>query len=153
MIGSKISNTINIVNMKQREVVKSIKMSNTYTYLEYLEGDQFIIQYFNNPELRSLNIQTQEEKVIIVLPVSIIRFGGWLNSVSKGENQLKTKLKKYWYGVSEGKIIVIPNLHKEGKKKLRIKQTDRIAQVFRPTSKKLGCNLGIIPYNFQRMVE
>lgn len=87
------------------------------------------------------------------MPVSIIRFGGWLNSVSKGENQLKTKLKKYWYGVSEGKIIVIPNLHKEGKKKLRIKQTDRIAQVFRPTSKKLGCNLGIIPYNFQRMVE
>lgn len=49
---------INIVNMKQREVVKSMKMSNTYTYLEYLEGDQFIIQYFNNPELRSLNIQT-----------------------------------------------------------------------------------------------
>ena len=58
MIGSKISNMINIVNMKQREVVKSMKMSNTYTYLEYLEGDQFIIQYFNNPELRSLNIQT-----------------------------------------------------------------------------------------------
>ena len=49
MIGSKISNTINIINMKQREVIKSIKLTNTYTYLEYLEGDQFIIQYFNNP--------------------------------------------------------------------------------------------------------
>lgn len=58
MIGSKITNTINIINMKQRELVKSIKLNNTFTYLDFLEGDQFIIQYFNNPELRSLNIQT-----------------------------------------------------------------------------------------------
>ncbi len=66
---------------------------------------------------------------------------------------MKSKIKKYWYGVSEGKIVVIPNILKEGKKKIRVKQTDRIAQVIRPSSRSLGCNLAIIPYNFSRMID
>jgi hypothetical protein len=66
---------------------------------------------------------------------------------------VKSKLKKYWYAISEGKVVIVPNLQSEGKKKIRTKQTDRIAQVIKPNGKNLGCNLGIIPYNFQRMID
>lgn len=66
---------------------------------------------------------------------------------------MKSKLKKYWYGVSEGKVIVVPNLQKEGKKKVRTRQTDRISQVIRPNTKALGCSLAVIPYNFTRMIN
>lgn len=86
--------------------------------------------------------------------MSIIRFAGWLSSVTRiSEKQVKSKLKKYWYAVSEGKVVVIPNLQSEGKKKIRTRQTDRIAQVIKPNGKNLGCNLALIPYNFQRMVD
>ena len=88
------------------------------------------------------------------MPVNIIRYGGWLHSVSKRDNKmLKSKLKKFWYGVSEGKVVVIPNIHKEGKKKVRVKQMDRIAQVIKPTGKLLGCSLALIPYNFTKMIN
>ena len=97
------------------------------------------------------------EEEIAILPVSIIRYGGWLSTLtknrSKGTQQLKTNLKKYWYGVSQGKIVIIPNLHKNGKKKIRVKQTDRIAQTIKPNGKHLKCNLAIIPFNFKRMID
>ena len=48
---------------------------------------------------------------------------------------------------------MVPNVQKEGKKKVRVKQTDRIAQVLRSTGKLMGCNLAVIPYNFTRMIE
>ena len=85
--------------------------------------------------------------------MSIIRFGGWLYSISKGEKQLKSKTNKYWFGISEGKVVIVPNILKEGKKKVRVRQTSRIAQVIRPTTKAFGCNLALIPYDFARMVE
>jgi predicted RNase H-like nuclease (RuvC/YqgF family) len=85
--------------------------------------------------------------------VSLIRFGGWLGTVSKEDKQLKTRSKKYWFGISEGKVIIVPNLQGAGKKKVRSKQTERIAQVIRPNGKQLGCNLALIPYNFQRMID
>ena len=66
---------------------------------------------------------------------------------------MKAKIKKFWYGVSEGKIVIVPNIQKEGKKKVRVRQTDRIAQVIRPTGKILGCSLAVIPYNFTRMIN
>jgi hypothetical protein len=49
--------------------------------------------------------------------------------------------------------MIIPNLHKPGQKKIRVKQTDRIAQVVRCQGKQLGCNLAVLPYNFTRMVD
>lgn len=86
--------------------------------------------------------------------MTLIRFGGWLSSVTKtGDKQLKSKTKKYWYGISDGKIVIIPNIQKEGNKKVRVKQTDRIAQVIRPATRSLGCNLAIVPYQFTRMVN
>jgi len=66
---------------------------------------------------------------------------------------VKAKYKKYWYAASEGKIIVITNLQNPGKKKIRMRQTDRIAQVVRCNGRQLGCNLAIIPYNFTRMID
>jgi hypothetical protein len=63
----------------------------------------------------------------VKLPLSIIRYGGWLLSVTKSDNrQLKSKLKKYWYGVGEGKVVIVPNIQKEGKKKIRVRQAGRI---------------------------
>ena len=47
----------------------------------------------------------------------------------------------------------MPNLLGAGKKKVRSKQTDRIAQVIKPSGKHLGCNLAIIPYDFRRMID
>jgi hypothetical protein len=73
--------------------------------------------------------------------------------VTKVDKQVKAKLKKYWFGVSEGKIVIVPNLLSAGKKKIRTRQTERVAQVIRPSGKNLGCNLAVIPYNFQRMVD
>ena len=47
------------------------------------------------------------------MPVSIVRFGGWVSSVTKlNDKQVKSKVRKYWYGVSEGKIVIIPNIQK-----------------------------------------
>lgn len=113
-----------------------------------------MIQYFNSPTLHSFNLQLEKESEVVRLPVSILRFGGWLSSVTKtGDRHLKAKLKKYWYGVSEGKIVIVPNIQKEGKKKVRVKQTDRIGQVVRPATRGLGCNLAVIPYQFTRMIN
>lgn len=79
---------------------------------------------------------------------------------------VKSKKNKYWFGVSEGKVVLIANLEKisnkdsvsskkgsDGKRKVRVKQSDRIGQIIRPTGKALGCNLGIIPYDFDRMIK
>lgn len=90
---------------------------------------------------------------MVKLPVNIIRFGGWLTSVMKKDNQVRPNNRKYWYGISEGKVIIVPNILKEGKKKIRTKQTERIAQVIRPKGRLLRCNLALIPYNFQRMID
>lgn len=49
--------------------------------------------------------------------------------------------------------MVIPNIQKEGKKKVRVRQIERIAQVIRPTMRSLGCNLAVVPYNFSRMIS
>lgn len=88
------------------------------------------------------------------MPVSLIRFGGWITSVTGlASKQVKSKVKKYWYGVSEGKIIIVSNLLKDRKKKIRVMQTERIAQVFRPSAKALGCNLAVIPYQFSKMID
>ena len=84
----------------------------------------------------------------------MLRFGGWLNSITKyQEKTVKSQIKKYWYGISEGKVVIIANIMKEGKKKIRVKQAERIAQIIKPTGKGLGCNLAVIPYNFTRMIE
>ena len=154
LVGSKISRTINLISTKHKEIVKKLNFSSTYTYVDQLDPEQLLIQYFNNPVLFKLNIQSEEELEVLTLPVSIIRFAGWLSSVTRvSEKQVKSKLKKYWYAVSEGKVVVVPNLQSEGKKKIRTRQTDRIAQVIKPNGKNLGCNLALIPYNFQRMVD
>lgn len=71
----------------------------------------------------------------------------------KKDNQVRPNNRKYWYGISEGKVIIVPNILKEGKKKIRTKQTERIAQVIRPKGRLLRCNLALIPYNFQRMID
>ena len=84
----------------------------------------------------------------------LIRFGGWLSTLSKNKSSIKTKSKKYWFGVSEGKVIIVSNLQVEGKKKkIRTKQTERIAQVIKPTSRLMYCDLAILPFNFERMIE
>jgi hypothetical protein len=84
----------------------------------------------------------------------LIRFGGWLHTIRReGQKQLKLKPKKYWFGISEGKVVIVPNLQKEGKKKVRTRQTDRISQVIQPNTKSLGCSLALIPFNFTRMIN
>lgn len=133
--------------------MKELSLKDTYTYIDHVEGDELLIQYFNNPILFKFTFQTEKQEEMVRLPVSIIRFGGWLTSISRGDGHVKTKYKKYWYGVSEGKIVIIPNLQKEGKKKIRMRQTERIAQVIRSNGRQLGCNLAIIPYNFSRMID
>ena len=73
-------------------------------------------------------------------------------SVTKEGKLLKARDKKYWFGVSEGKVLVIPNLMRGGKKKVRTKQMDRVGQVIVPATRALGCNLAVIPYNFTRLM-
>lgn len=153
LVGSKISNTINIFSNKAKEVVKKLSFANTYTYVDQLAPEELLLHFFNTPVLHRLALTTEEQTEIVRLPVSLIRFGGWLGTVSREERQVKTRPKKYWFGVSEGKVVIVPNLQGAGKKKVRTKQTDRIAQVIRPSGKQLGCNLALIPYNFQRMVD
>ena len=145
---------MNIINIKKKEITNKFTFANTFTYVDQFDHEQLIIQYFNQPTLFKFNILTQEETPYLTLPISIIRFAGWLKTVTKNEDkQVKSKIKKYWYAVSEGKVVIVSNLQKEGKKKIRTKQTERIAQVIKPNGKNLGCNLAIIPYNFQRMID
>ena len=99
-------------------------------------------------------LEEERQVEVVKLPVSVIRFGGWLHTVSRmNKKMLKAKIKKFWYGISEGKIVIVPNIHKEGKKKARVRQTDRISQVLKPNGKHLGCNLAVVPYNFSRMIN
>lgn len=154
MVGSKVTGRLNILNIRKKESVKQWNFQDTFTYVAHLKHQELIVQYFDSPILWSLNLETEKENELARLPVTLIRFGGWLSSVSKmGDKQVKSKLNKYWFGVSEGKVVVIPNLQKEGKKKVRVKQTDRIAQVIRPAVRSLGCNLAVVPYNFTRMID
>jgi hypothetical protein len=112
-----------------------------------------LLHYFNDKNLYKLDYHSQKQTVTATLPVPLIRFGGWLASVTKGSSQVKTGCRKYWYGVSEGKVIVVANVGGEGKKKVRVKQTERVAQVIRASGRQLGCNLAIIPYNFRLMID
>lgn len=153
LIGSKVSSTIHIVSAKTKEIVKKVTFSSTYTYVDQLNSEELVLHYFNSPILHRLALQSEEQTELVKLPVSLIRFGGWLGTVSREEKQVKARPKKYWFGVSEGKVVIVPNLQASGKKKVRAKQTDRIAQVIKPSGKQLGCNLALIPYNFQRMVD
>jgi len=154
LIGSKLTRSINILNIRKKDIFRTFNLDKTYTYVEHVEADQLLIQYFNNPILYKFSFNNQEQTELVTLPVTIIRFGGWLANITRAANALiKSKPKKYWYCISEGKIVIIPNLMKDGKKKIRVRQTDRIAQVVKSNSRMLGCNLAIIPYNFKRMID
>lgn len=153
LIASKISKTVNIINIKAKTISKQLAFEQTFTYLGHIDHEQLIMQYFGNPSLYKFSLEEEKETELVKLPVSLIRFGGWLHNVSKMDKQVKSKLKKYWFGVSEGKVVVVTNLHKDGKKKVRVRQTDRIAQVIKPNCKALGCSLALIPYNFRRMMD
>ena len=47
----------------------------------------------------------------------------------------------------------MPNLGHKGQRKVRVKQTHRIAQVVRPSGKSMGCDLGLVPYDFEGMMS
>lgn len=153
LVGSKVTNTIHVFSNKVKEIVRKLTFPTTYTYVDQLTQEDLLLHFFNTPILHRFALQSEQQTEIVKLPVSLIRFGGWLGSVNREEKQVKARPKKYWFGVSEGKVIIVPNLQGAGKKKVRSKQTDRIAQVIKPSGKHLGCNLALIPYNFQRMVD
>jgi hypothetical protein len=153
LVGSKVTNTIHIFSNKAKEIVRKLTFPTTYTYVDQLTQEDLLLHYFNTPTLYRFSLQSEEQTEIVKLPVSLIRFGGWLGSVNREEKQVKARPKKYWFGISEGKVVIVPNLQGAGKKKVRSKQTDRIAQVIKPSGKHLGCNLALVPYNFQRMVD
>jgi hypothetical protein len=154
LVASKIGRSVNVIDIRRREVLKELAFKETITYIDHYDQEELILQYFNNPCLYRFSLKDEKETELARLPVGILRFGGWLHSVSKqGNRQLKSKLRKYWFGVSEGKVIIIPHLHKDGKKKIRVRQTDRIAQVVKPSGRLLGCNLALVPYNFTKMIE
>lgn len=58
LVGSKISRSINLISTKHKEIVKKLTFSNTYTYIDQLDSEQLLIQYFNNPFLYKLNLQS-----------------------------------------------------------------------------------------------
>ena len=65
LVGSKISRTINLISTKHKEIVKKLNFSSTYTYVDQLDPEQLLIQYFNNPVLFKLNIQSEEELEVL----------------------------------------------------------------------------------------
>jgi hypothetical protein len=64
---------------------------------------------------------------IVKIPVGKIRDMGWLQYITK-----RRKAKNYWYGVSEGKIVIVSQMGKDSKRgrKVRVKQMPRIGSVF-----------------------
>lgn len=58
LVGSKISRAINLISTKHKEIVKKLTFSSTYTYVDQIDPEQLLIQYFNNPVLYKLNIQS-----------------------------------------------------------------------------------------------
>lgn len=60
MIGSKIGRTINLLNIRSKEIVKKISFSATFTYIDCIDSEQLLIQYFNNPLLYRFDVE--EEK-------------------------------------------------------------------------------------------
>ena len=112
-----------------------------------------LIHHVNHSSLLAIDPDNSKACEVASLPVGVIRFGGWLGTVSKDKHPVKAPKKKYWWAASEGKLLIVPNLGRKGQRKVRVKQTHRIAQVVRPSGKYIGCDLAVIPHNFETMVE
>ena len=81
--------------------------------------EEIVVQYFDNPVLYKFILEEERQVEVSRLSVSVVRFGGWLPNISRvGGKMMKVKIKKFWYGVSWGKDSYVPNVQKEGKKKL-----------------------------------
>lgn len=100
-----------------------------------------------------------KQERIVELPVRSVRFGGWISRSIQNQKEVRVKSGKYWWGVSEGKIVIISHLAKlnEGnslkKPKIRVKQGPRIAEVFTvSTGRAYRCSLAVIPYEFEKII-
>lgn len=85
MVGSKITNTVKIFNYKTKKVVGEYNFKKTYTYIQELDENRLLIKYLDDSNLYQINIGGFKviEKLLVNLPAKSIRFGGWLNHVTK----------------------------------------------------------------------
>jgi hypothetical protein len=69
--------------------------------------------------------------------VGKVRDIGWIQYVTK-----KQKIKNYWYGVSEGKIVIVSKMKTNSlkRRKVRVKQMPRIGSVVSQEIKPFGIN-------------
>ena len=78
-----------------------LRFNDTIAYIDHFNAEELVVQYFNNPVLYKFMLEEEKQVEVARLPVSVVRFGGWLHNVSRvGGMMVKAKIKKFWYGVS-----------------------------------------------------
>ncbi len=86
---------------------------------------------------------------IVKLPIKKVRDFGWVHHRSENKNKI------FWFAISEAKIVIVTKMRNEAKeKKVRVKQMPRIGNVvINETNYLEKWNIGVIPYNFSKMIE
>jgi hypothetical protein len=134
LVGSRYSQEVEAYQIgKQENGKKSIKkvikirLEHTYNILDlcYYNPVNLMVKYQHEKTIEELDKKGNKISTIVKLPTEKIRSYGWVEYACS-----PIKTKKFWYAVSEGKIIIVSRMANISHlKKVRVKQMPRIADV------------------------
>lgn len=143
LMGSTYTQQILVYDIKTHKPLINVTVQDAFTCVEWLR-DRLLLGFVASPWLQLMDMGGNCENYV-KLPFTGLRFTGWITHGSK----------YFWYGIGEGRVVIVSHLHKEQKrKKIRTKQVPRVAGVVGPLSMEDGREyLGVVPYNFSQMIS
>lgn len=51
LIASKVFPSIHIINIRKKNIVKEFSFNESISYIDHINSEELVIQYFNNPTL------------------------------------------------------------------------------------------------------
>lgn len=91
------------------------------------------------------------QTTIVDLPIRKIRYAGWFQK----EMSESRRRKIFWFGVGEGKVVIISNVSKNSEKKVkkvRVKQFPRIGTILHRHDES-SWDLAVVPLNFKKHIH
>lgn len=60
LLGSKIDGKITIIDIRKKEIVNTMRFKETLSYIDHIDNESILLQYFNNPMLYRINIGAEK---------------------------------------------------------------------------------------------